>query len=372
VRLLLISAFVFLASHISAQQDYFYAENLIDNGQYAEAVRVLDHLIDSGAYADRPRFAMMTLNLAGTTRLYLKDTAAAQKCFEAAMQCYDTLSIPRRSDDWNHREYYKAGEHLATVHYARKEYGAANRLLLQIGAPEQYYSATGSDILTAQTAYYSLRTRVFEKLDQPDSALASIRRIRDSEYHAPRMLDSIFNIETNVIRCVKLVPFTLIPADTRGTGAGSLYFASWKDKDNTPHSIWFVNYERGGLSILGQSSSGQKDAPHFPASCNAMSLSQNEQFLAVECSSEGTTWIDIISFPELLSQRECIVKHSITPYPGMASIESWENNLLCVKSDADLTKLNKKSRLSMPDVFGTVDDRQKFLFDPLSGKYTRK
>jgi tetratricopeptide (TPR) repeat protein len=363
--------FLFCYGHSSAQQDYFYAETLINNGQYAEGVRVLDHLIDSGAYADRPRFQMMTLNLAGNTKLQLHDTAGGTKCFEAALACYDTLTGPRKSDDWNHCEYYKAGERLAVVHYRQGRYAEAATLLRQIGCPGAYYSATGRDLLLTQDHYHSLRAKVFQKLNQPDSAFASIRSMRDKMNRPVRFLDSIFNVPSNTIQHVQCVGFNQ-RAITSENEPGYLYFVAWVDETHTQNAIWFVNPAGHAVVILGRSTNNAEDAQNFPANCYAMSLSPDEKYLAVECYTEGSNTVQVISFPEMLAEQKCNVKYELVAYPAALTIKGWLQSQLCLESEADLTKLNKKGRLQFPDYPGDDAKKEEFLFDPESGKYSRK
>lgn len=357
-----------------AQQDYFYAETLIDNGQYAEAVRVLDHLIDSGAYADRPRFAMMTLNLAGNTKRNLGDTAGARNCFERVMHCYDTLSVPRKADDWNRREYYKGGQELAWLHYCSGNYNLANSLLVRIGKPGAYYSATGLDGLHAEDHYAFLRCAVFQKLNQPDSAFACIRAVRNKEDHpVAHTLDSMFDVSTNTIQHVKAVPFTWQRDQAKNKTPAYLYFVSYVNAAHTQCSVWFINPEQGALSILAQSQYNTTDPQNFPANCYAMSLSPDEKYLAVECYTEGSNTVQVISFPELIAEKKCIVKHELIAYPAALTIKGWQHTQLCLESEADLTKINKKGRLQFPDYPG--DDAKKaeyYLFDPESGKYSHR
>lgn len=364
--------FILFAGKATAQQDYFYAENLFDHGQYAEAVRVLDHLIDSGAYNDRPRFQLMTLNMAATTKLYLKDTTGAKKNLAAAMSYFDTLSGPRKSDDWNHREYYIAGEHLARVHYAQHDYKAAHDLLKQIKCPGEYYSATGIDVLIAEDNYYSFCAQLFQKENQPDSAFACIRKMRDREYFSVRKLDSIFDVRTNYIHHVKCVPYTLANIDLPYKKPGYLYFVAWTDETNTQRSTWFVNPERGTIEIIGQSTFNMEDDRDFPANCYDMSLSPDEKYLAVECYTEGSNTVQVISFPEILTQKKCIMKHELLAYPASITIKGWERSQLWLECEADLTKLNKKSRLSYMDYPADDAKKSEFLFDPENGKYSRK
>lgn len=366
------SALIFLisvcfATQLAAQQDYFYAENLVHNGQYAEGVRVLDHLIDSGAYADRPRFQMMTLNLAGDTKLHLKDTAGAVNCLEAALAYYDTLSAPRKADDWNHSEYYKAGERLAWVHYRQGHYTRADTLVRQIGCPGTYYPAKGRELLLAGDHYYNLRTKIFQKLNQPDSAFASIRKMRDKMNEPVHYLDSIFNITTNTIQHVQCVGYT-----KTGTEPGYLYFVAWLDETNTQNSIWFVNPSGHAIRILGRSTYNQENGQGFPANCYAMSLSPDEKYLAVECYTEGSNFIDVYSFPEILSAKKCVLNHSILAYPASVKIQGWQQAQLCIESEADLTKLNKRDRLAFPDYPKDGDVPLQYLFDPESRKFTKR
>jgi hypothetical protein len=369
VRTFFVSAFILLISQLHAQKDYFYAATLLENGQYTEAVRVLDHLIDSGAYADRPRFAMMTLNLAGSAKQYLKDTVGAKECFQAVMTCYDTLSKPMKSDDWNKREYFSAGRSLAGMHYHAGDYTTANNLLHKIGYPGRYYSSTGSDVEQAQDSYCSFRARTFQKLNRPDSAFNWILKLRDRENPIVKPLDSIFNVKTNVIYHISCTSFSDENYDSLQNYTGTVYCVGWKDKNGHPYSVW-LKHVIGRSEILGMGSvSSDSDFPLCP---DSMSLSPDEKFLAIEGSAEGANWIDILLFQPLIKEKNCTRYCSIQPYPGLVYIVGWENESLIVKSDADLTKLNKKNRLSMPDVFGTIDDKQLFLFDPESGKYSKK
>jgi hypothetical protein len=371
MRTFLISAFLLIVNCSFAQQDYFYAETLIDNGQHAEAVRVLDHLIDSGAYVDRPRFEMMTLNLAGNTKLYLKDSAGAKNCFESVLACYDTLRDPLKADDWNQREHYHACENLARLHYYRQEFVHAKELLIMVGPPQGYYSATGSDVLTAQDSYFSFFAMVYEKLCQPDSALTCMRNIRDAEYRSVRKLDSIFDVTTNNMGSVKCVPFSMNSSDSKMVSPGYLFFAAWHDAENTQHSIWFVHPESGPIAIIGESTHTMNDANNFPANCYDMSLSPDEKYLAVTCYTEGSNNIDIYSFPEILSEHTCIEKQSIGAYPSAVEIKGWEDNQLIVESDADLTRYNRKVRTGW-DVTENPDDKALFLYDLESGKFSKK
>ncbi len=371
MRTLLISTFIFLASHLHAQQDYFYAENLIENGQKAEAIRVLDHLIDSGAYVDRPRFAMMTLNLAGSTKRALGDTAGARKCFESVMHCYDTLSGPRKSDNWNRREYYKGAFYLAEMHFHElKQWSTSNAILANIGEPGDYYSATGSDVLLAQERYCKLRTSIFQKLNQPDSAFQYIRQIRDRENVPVQLLDSIFDVSTNSIRQVQFVSYSATSQNTNNI-PGCLYFVAWNDETNNQHSIWFINPERGQIQILNHSVFNNNDSQNFPANCYDMSLSTDEKYLAVTCYTEGSNFIDIYSFPEIINEQRCVEKHSILAYPSSVEIKGWESSMLVVECDQDLTRLNKKMHPNW-DVSENPDVKLLYLFDPESGKYSKK
>lgn len=372
VRTLLISAIIFLATHLHAQKDYFYAETLLENGQQAEAVRVLDHLIDSGAYADRPRFLMMTLNLAGSTKRYLKDTLGAKKCYEAAMACYDTLSNALQADNWNHREYYLAGQDLAWMHYTSGDYIGANKLLITIGYPDEYYSATGSDVLYAQEGYCGFRAKIFQRLNQPDSAFYWILKRRDNESSGVRTFDSIFDVRTNHIGHVKFVYYSTKSTDQDTKSPGYLYFVSWNDKENTQHSIWFVNPEIGRLQILGRSTWNMDDVQNFPGNCYDMSMSPDEKYLAVTCYTEGSNYIEVFSFPEILNEKRCVVKQSILAYPAAVEIKGWENSMIIVESEADLTRLNRKERLSPSDYPKDGDVNELFLFDMESGKYSKK
>lgn len=370
MRTLLIAALLFCSVKSFAQQDYFYAETLIDNGQYAEAVRVLDHLIDSGAYNDRPRFLMMTLNLAGTTKQYLKDTSGAKKCFESVMACYDTLSGPRRSDDWNRREYYKGSSNLARLHFESQHWTTANTILAKIGEPGEYYSATGSDVLNAQEDYCQLRTSVFQKLNQPDSAFDYIRKIRDRQNVPVQFLDSIFDVPTNFIQHVKFVSYSPKSENTNHI-PGYLYFAAWTDETNNQHSIWFINPDRGQIQIISHSVFNQNNPQNFPANCNDMSLSPDEKYLAVTCYTEGSNHIDIFGFPEILNEKRCVLKQSILAYPSSVEIKGWENAQLILECDQDLLRLNKKAHPNW-DVTENPDVKYLFLFDPETGKYTKK
>lgn len=372
MRTLLIVALLFCSVKSFAQRDYFFAETLIDNGQHAEAVRVLDHLIDSGAYNDRPRFLMMTLNLAGTTKRSLGDTLGAKKCFESVMGCYDTLSVPRRTDDWIHREYYRAGNALAWMYYRSGDFSKANSLLNSIGYPGEYYSATGSDVLNEQEGYCALKTDIFQRQNQPDSAFYWICEIRDHEYYFVRKLDSLFKNRTNNIRHVRFVHYTIKSSDAEIHSPGYLYFVTWNDKDNMQHSVWLVNPEHGHIDILGESTYNLEDQQNFPANCYDMSLSPDEKYLAVTCYTEGSNFIDIYSFPELLNERRCLEKQSILAYPAQVEIKGWENSMLIVESEADLTRLNRKERLSPTDYPKEGDIKESFLFDVESGKFTKK
>lgn len=360
-----------LALQLNAQQDYFYAENLIDHGQHAEAVRVLDHLIDSGAYNDRPRFLMMTLNLAGTTKRQLHDTTGAKKCFESVMAYYDTLSGPGRSDDWNRREYYKAGFELARLHFSGShQWNTANTLLTKIGEPGDYYSSTGSDVLVAQESYCRLRTSVFQKLNLPDSAFHYIRKIKDRQNVPVQFLDSIFKVPTNFISHVKFVSYSG-KSENENNIPGCLYFVAWHDESNNQHSIWFTNPERGQIQILNHSTFNKYDPMNFPANCYDMSLSPDEKYLAVTCYTEGSNFIDIYSFPEIINERRCVEKQNILAYPSSVEIKGWSESGLIVESDADLTRYNKKQRMNF-DVTDNPDAKDLYLFDPESGKFSKK
>lgn len=369
MRILLFSVIILLASQLYAQKDYFYAEDLAFDSKHEEALVVLNHLIDSGAYSDRPRFAMMTLNLAGTTKRYLKDTVGAQKCFEAAMACYDTLSKALKKDAWNQREYYMAGEDLAWIHYDRGDYAKANNLLQLIGYPGSYYSSTGSDVLMAEDGYCGFRARVYQKLNKPDSAFAWILKIRDNENPIVKPLDSIFNVKSNVIYHIVCSSFLGKNENPRLNSPGIIFCVGWKDKKGDPYSIWIIQ-KYGRSEILGiGSTSAESDFPLCP---DTMSISPDEKYLAIGGSAEGANWVDIIAFQSLIKEKLFTRTFSINPYPGLVYIVGWEKELLVLRSDADLTKLNKKSRLSMPDVFGGVDEKELFLFDPESLKYSKK
>lgn len=366
---LIFSLLVLFSARLSAQKDYFYAQTLIGHGQHAEAVRVLDHLTDSGAYAERPRFAMMTLNLAGSTKLYLQDTAGAVHCFESVLRCYDTLSGPNQREYGNQREYYIAGQSLADVHYHRHEYTHALELLQRIGEPGPYYSSTGLDVLNAGIVYQSLFVRTFERLDRPDSAFAHIRKMRGSNETRPQnVLDSIFRVETNVIHYVQSVPYTMMNMDAAEKKPGYLYFVQWNDKDNAPHSIWFTNPAQGPLNILGTSGFSQHFVQDFPASCCVMRLSPDEKFLAVESFADGRGWVDIFSFPEIITEQRCVVKRSIAPYSGKVNIVAWEHSLLYVQSDTDLLRPNKNPANTPVH----ANKRLEFLCDPENGKFSRR
>lgn len=372
MRTLLISILVFLVAPLSAQQDYFYAQTLIDNGQSVQAVRVLDHLIDSGAYADRPRFAMMTLNLAGTTKEFLQDTAGAAQCFVSAIACYDTLRAPLKSDNSNHREYYKACENLAWIYYYNRQYSLANSLLLHVGPPGEYYSSTGTDVLAAHDGYYAFRCKIFQKLNLPDSAFTCIRKMRDAEYTARRQLDSTFDIATNSIQHIAIVPFKSLMTDQNCTMAGYLYFVAWKDAFNQPQSVWFVNYDSRGLEIIGWSSGKGVDLLRFPQSPVAMCLSADEKYLAVENQHDSASWIELLNFGDLIGAKTFKRENSISPGPGACHIVKWEKGALLIESNSDLTRLNKKNRLGSVDLFGNPEAMQIYAFDPESGKYTKK
>ena len=368
VRILLISALVLVATHLFAQQDYFYAESLIDEGRHAEAVKVLDHLSASGAYADRPRFAMMTLNLAGTTKLYLKDTAGSIQAFTSAMACYDSLTPPRRADDWNKREYYLAGKNLAQVRVSQGEFLQANDLIKKIRYPGHYYSSTGHDVLIAQDLHCMIRARIFCHLNQPDSALSWLRRFRSTEdTKVPHHLDSIFDVQTNFINSVKCVAYTMAESSHRNS---FLLFAAWHGEKNTQHSIWFTIPETGKMEIIAHPIHNIDDQQNFPANCYDMSLSPDEKYLAVTCYTEGSNSIDIFSFHEILHERKCILKQTILAYPSSVEIKGWEKRNLLVESDADLTRYNKKTRNNF-DVTDNPDVKRLFLFDPESGKFSK-
>lgn len=371
MRFLLISVILFIATYAGAQQDYFYAENLIAHGQHAEAVRVLDHLIDSGAYADRPRFAMMTLNLAGKTKRYLKDTLGAQKCYEAVMSCYDTLSKALKTDNWNSREYYLAGNDLAWIHYTQGAYSIANKLLLTIGYPGEYYSSTRSDVLDAQDNYCGFRAKVFQKLNQPDSSFIWILKRRDKESSAARIFDSIFGNKSNHLGHVQFVYYSMKSTDLNIKSPGYLYMVSWNDAENIQRSIWFVNPEQDNIHILGQSRYNSDDPQNFPANCYDMSLSPDQKFLAVSCYTEGSNHIEVFSFPEILNEKRCVLKHSILAYPSSVDVKGWQNSSLILECDQDLTRLNKKAHPNW-DVTENPDRKMLFLFDPETGKYSRK
>ncbi len=371
MRTLLIVALLFCSVKAFAQRDYFYAETLIDNGQHAEAVRVLDHLIDSGAYNDRPRFLMMTLNLASSVKSSLGDTIGARKCCESVMAYYDTLSDPQRSDSWNHTEYYRAGRHLAAMDYKSGNYRAANALLITIGYPGQYYAATGSDLVSTQDHHCSLRTKIFQKLNQPDSAFHWICAIRAYESVMVRKLDTIFNDRSNDIRHVRFVPYTSDSANPNLHSPGYLYFVAWSDNENNQHSLWLLNPDRSGCRIIGQSTYNLEDAQNFPANCYDMSLSPDEKYLAVTCYTEGSNFIDIYSFPEILNEKRCVLKQSILAYPSTVEVKGWENSLMIVECDQDLTRLNKKTKPNW-DVTPNLDLKMLFLFDPESGKFSKK
>ena len=371
MRTLLISAFIFLAAGLNAQQDYFYAEDLFYQEKYTEAIKVLDHLTAAGAYADRPRFAMMTLNLSGTAKLYTKDTVGAKQAFISVMACYDSLTPPRKADDWNKREYYIGGEKLAWLCYRQHDYVKAGDLLKRIGYPGHYYSATGSDVLAAQDDYCRFRSFVFQKLDQPDSAFTWILKIRDNENPIVHPLDSIFNSKTNHIGHVKFVFYTQKCADPNIHSPGYLYFVPWNDEQNTQHSIWMVNPESGNMSILGMSTYNLDDPKNFPANCYDMSLSPDEKYLAVTCYTEGSNHIDIFSFPEILAEKRCMLLQNILAYPSSVEIKGWDKSDLIVESDADLTRYNKKGKLNF-DVMPDPDVRALYLYDITTGKFSKK
>ena len=369
MRVVLVLAFLFCSVKSFAQQDYFYAETLMANGQHAEADRVLNHLIDSGAYVDRPRFAMMTLNLAGFNKQFLKDTAGARKCFESVLACYDTLSPAHQADNWNHREYYRACEDLAQIHYASHDYAGAKSLLVKVGPPGQYYSVTGSDVLAVQDSYYGFFAHIYEKLNHPDSAFMCIRKIRDNENRPVRKLDSIFEVATNNIGSIRSVRYSATSTDPDIKSPGYLYFVAWNDDKNNQHSIWFVNPEFGKLEIIGESTYNMEDPHNFPANCYDMSLSPDEKYLAVTCYTEGSNTVDIFSFPEILDEQRCVLKQSVLAYPASVEIIGWEQSLLILECDRDLTRLNKKLSSNW---YTNESSMALYLFDVESGKYTKK
>jgi hypothetical protein len=146
---------------------------------------------------------------------------------------------------------------------------------------------------------------------------------------------------------------------------------AWKDKDNTQRSLWFVNPEHGDIRVVGQSTFNLDDPQNFPANCYDMSLSPDQRYLAVTCYTEGSNHIEVFSFPEILNENRCVLKHSIIAYPSQVDVKGWTKSSLILECDQDLTRLNKKAHPNW-DVTENPDKKFLFLFDPESGKYSRK
>lgn len=365
----LIAVFLLFAGCLYCQQDYFFAENLVAEDKNAEAAKVLNHLIDSNAYVDRPAMHMKTLNLAGTVNHYLKDSARSKKCFRSAIAYYDTLSHGYKENDFIKREWYIASTELAEWSLDDHRPDETIALLKNTGPPGEYYSATGQDVLVAKDHYYDLLSSSFQMLNKPDSAFWYLCKVHEDNPLWQFAL--LFRDTGNHLVNVNAVYFTSQQNESE-TMHAHLYVATWMNSHSESNTIWCVKPEQGMAKLIGKSDGAVNDSSRLPLSVSAISLSETSKWLAVECYAEGNTWIDVISFDELVQKRIYATECSIDPYPGNVSLHGWDNEFVIVESDADLTKLNKATRLSMPDLFGTTDDTAEFLFDPEKKKYTKR
>ncbi|HTF04594.1 MAG TPA: hypothetical protein VK826_11240 [Bacteroidia bacterium] len=354
----------------NAQRDYFMAEALIDQDKQAEAVKILDDLIDSNVYVSRPSMHMKTLNLAGSTKRFLNDSAGSKSAYRSAIAYYAKLN-PVQKDDYTKREWYIAHSELASWAWQDEDYALAMHHLDATGAPGPYYSSTGHDVTVERDWHYDLRARIFQKQNQPDSAFHCLRQITEND-HLRKINAMLISNRFSLVNVEGLFYGRNLNI-SQYPDAGYLYVLNLReDSSHAYQTVWFIHYAGGRKEIIGESSYVIGDTSGFPNTAFDISLSQNEEYLAVECEAKGANWIEIIDFRTLIKEHRCVIAQSITPYPGLVYITGWENNLLLISADIDLTKLNRKDHLSTQDLFGTIDDKKDFLFDPVEKKYSRK
>lgn len=358
------------ASSGAAQEDYFHAEQLASEGKDKEASVVLMRLIDSNVYVTRPGLHMKTLNLAGEVNYTLHDTVRSEYCYRSAIRYYDTLNNSNKQNDFIRRERYIAYRELSQNACERNEAGKAIALLNECGPPGTFFTADANDLVIAEDQYYKMKSSAFRQMGRPDSAFWYLCRIQVNNplYETGKIFRDPKNKLVNVVS----VPFGQTVSGDADPGPGILYAATWKDELNTSNTIWAVQYASERNLLLGLSSPVKSDTAYFPDTVNELQLSADERWLAVSCQSEGSTWIEIIHFPELIALQTCKVRSTINPSPGNIRLRGWEGNFLRIESDADLLQLNKRDALTTDDLFETTEDVKTFLYDVEKTKFVKQ
>lgn len=351
----------------SAQEDYFYAEQLTDEGKNDQAVVVLTRLIDSNVYVSRPGLHMKTLNLAGSVNYSLHDTARSEQCYRSVILYYDSLNNSNRKNDFIRRERYEAYRHLAQNACARQDHPTAIRLLNECGAPGAYHSA-GDELQRAQDDYYTIKANAYQQSGQPDSAFWNLCQVQHNNplYEIGRL----FSGPKNKLVQVASVFFGKTSIGDANPGYGYLYAATWSDEFNSLNTVWALNYLSGEKVVLGQSSSSSADISGFPHSVDALHLSPDEKWLAVSSHGAESNSIELIDFNALQQQNNYKVHSRINAYPGKLAVAGWEESTLKLQSDADLVQLNRKEKLTADHVNASAAERV-FIFNIEKKKFER-
>jgi hypothetical protein len=357
----------FTAFSAFAQEDYFYAEQLTDEGKHDEAVVVLTRLIDSNVYVSRPGLHMKTLNLAGSVNISLHDTTRAEHCYRSVILYYDSLNNSNRKNDFIRRERYEAYLHLAQSACLRQDHATAIRLLNECGAPDAYHSA-GDELQRNKDDYYTLKANAYQQSGQADSAFWNLCQVQVN--NPLYVIGQLLSDPKNKLVQVASVFFGKTSIGDANTSYGYLYAATWSDEFSNLNTVWAMNYLSEEKVLLGQSSSNSADLSRYPHSVDALHLSTDERWLAVAIHGHESNSIELIDFNELQQSKNYSVHSRINAYPGTLTVLGWEESTLKLQSDADLIQLNRKEKLSAGQVNASTSQRT-FIYNIERKKFER-
>jgi len=98
---------------------------------------------------------------------------------------------------------------------------------------------------------------------------------------------------------------------------------------------------------------------------SSIKASPDDRYLAVLSVGEGHPLVEVIDLPQLLSQHQYTVLHTINPYPGVAYLKGWQGTELQIASDMLLTRRDPATG-DVPEEFMLVDD-EVFGLDVVTG-----